>query len=147
MASAVVHDLRAAYPDHPVTLGLETDLAVVRGDPARLHQAVLNLAANACQHTPSGTPVHVAVDRDPELVEVRVVDHGPGVDAALMARIFEPFVRGDASRSRRDHDGAGLGMTITRRITEQHGGSVDVEPTPGGGTTVVLGLPAHAATL
>lgn len=142
IASAVVHDLRAAYPDHPISLDLGTDDGVVTGDPARLHQAVLNLAANACQHTPVGTAVCVAVDRDREGVVLRVVDQGPGLDAELAERIFEPFVRGDESRSRREHDGAGLGMTITRRITEQHGGTVVVDHTPGGGTTVVLGLPA-----
>lgn len=147
IASAVVHDLRAAYPDHPITLDLRTERGTVLGDPGRLHQAVLNLAANACQHTPSGTAVRVAVDREADHVVLRVEDHGPGIDPALAARIFEPFVRGDESRSRRDHDGAGLGMTITRRIIEQHAGHVAVEETPGGGTTVVLGLPVHSSTL
>ena len=145
IASAAVHDLRAAYSAHPITLDLGTADSTVVGDPARLHQAVLNLAANACQHTPAGTAVRVAVDRDADRVVLRVVDRGPGVDPALAERVFEPFVRGDESRSRREHDGAGLGMTITRRITEQHGGTVAVEPTPGGGTTVVLGLPAPSS--
>lgn len=147
IASAVVHDVRAAYPEHSISLDLGTDHGVVTGDPARLHQAVLNLAANACQHTPAGTAVGVCVDSEGERVVLRVVDHGPGVEPALADRIFEPFVRGDESRSRRDHDGAGLGMTITRRITEQHGGTVAVEHTPGGGTTVILGLPARLPNL
>lgn len=148
IASAVVHDLRAAYPDHPLTLDLgRPDGCMVPGDPSRLHQAVLNLASNACQHTPPGTPIRVVVDESAGRVVLRIVDHGPGVDPALADTIFEPFVRGDESRSRREHDGAGLGMTITRRITEQHGGAVALEATPGGGATVVLDLPAASSNL
>ena len=142
VASAVVHDLRAAYTAHPLDLALDGSESFVLGDPARLHQAVLNLGANACQHTPAGTPVTIGVSARDGTATVSIVDRGPGIDPDLADEIFEPFVRADRSRSRRSHDGAGLGLTITRRITEQHGGSVHVSPTPGGGTTVELALPA-----
>ena len=66
----------------------------------------------------------------------------PPSEPTTAATLFEPFVRGDRSRSRRSHDGAGLGLTITHRITEQHGGSLEVSATPGGGATLTLRLPA-----
>ncbi len=146
VGSAVAQDLRAAYADHPLSLELDRDAAragacTALGDPARLHQAALNLGANACQHTPAGTPVAIRVGRRHGLVVLEVVDRGPGIDPATAESLFEPFVRADRSRSRREHDGAGLGLTITRRIVDQHGGAVTFSPTPGGGTTATIALP------
>ncbi|MEM8925484.1 MAG: HAMP domain-containing sensor histidine kinase [Actinomycetota bacterium] len=147
VASAVAHDVRAAFAGH--TIAVEFDAAdagacSALGDPARLHQAVLNLVANACQHTPDGTSVLVgvrsAMEDDRRLVEIRVTDDGPGIDPAVARSLFEPFVRAERSRRRRSNDGAGLGLTITRRIVEQHGGRIEVAETPGGGATFVLGL-------
>ncbi|MEM9563423.1 MAG: HAMP domain-containing sensor histidine kinase [Actinomycetota bacterium] len=150
VASAVAQDLRVAYPDHPLSLDLGRGVdggagaaaCVVIGDPARLHQAALNLGANACQHTPAGTPVSIEVSRRNGLAVLEVVDRGPGIDAPTAESLFEPFVRGDRSRSRHRHDGAGLGLTITRRIVDQHGGTVTFSPTSGGGTTTTIALPA-----
>ena len=73
--------------------------------------------------------------------QIEVVDHGPGVDLATADRLFRPFVRNDASRSRRDHGGAGLGLALVDRIARQHGGSVAVTETRGGGSTFTLRLP------
>lgn len=142
IVSAAAYDLRAAHPSHQVTHDLQSDdRSEVYGDPARLHQAVLNLGANACQHTPSGTAVELAVRETAEAVTVKVVDHGPGVDIAAAEVLFTPFSRGDESRSRRSHDGAGLGLALVRRIADQHNGQVTVEPTPGGGATFCLQIP------
>ncbi len=72
------------------------------------------------------------------VLEVR--DHGPGIDPEHAARVFERFYRVDASRGR-DSGGAGLGMAIVAAIVDAHHGSVALEPTPGGGTTVRITLP------
>ncbi len=142
IVSAVVYDLRAAHPSHPITHDIESHSSfVVSGDPARLHQAVLNLAANACQHTASGTPVELQLARDATAVVVRIVDHGDGIDADAAEGLFAAFARGDESRSRRSHDGAGLGLALVRRIAERHRGTIAVESTPGGGATFCLRIP------
>ena len=145
VVSAVTHDLRAANPDREISLQLEADASLlVEGSPHRLHQAVLNLAANACQHTAVNTPVEVVARRDDGSVAVSIIDHGAGVDLDPAAELFLPFTRGDASRSRRSHDGAGLGLALVHQIAEQHGGSVAVEATPGGGATFRLTIPLLA---
>ncbi|MEM9892071.1 MAG: HAMP domain-containing sensor histidine kinase [Actinomycetota bacterium] len=141
VASAVVHDVRAAHPGRAIGLSVPTDPLVVVGDPHRLHQAVLNLVANACHHTPAEVAVDVIVAPSDDRAEIRVVDHGPGVDPEVADELFLPFTRGDASRSRRSHDGAGLGLALVRRIAEQHLGRASVGPTEGGGATFVLSLP------
>lgn len=141
LASAVVHDLRAAHPTHPIAHRLDdSDGCIVRGDAARLHQAVLNLGANACQHTPPGTEIVIAVSTDSATAVLEVIDHGPGIDPELAERIFQPFTRGETSRSRSKHDGAGLGLALADRIVRQHSGSLTLEPTTGGGATFMIRL-------
>ena len=142
IASAVVHDLRAAHPAHAITHDLgASDGYAIRGDAARLHQAILNLAGNACQHTPGGTSVVVTVARHDDVAVVAVEDHGPGIDPELTEAIFQPFTRGEVSRSRSRHDGTGLGLAIAQRIVHQHGGTIAVGPTAGGGATFTVCLP------
>ncbi len=141
VASAVVHDLRAAHPDHKLSIRLAEPRSEVCADPARIHQALLNLAANACQHTPRGTSVDVSVERSIDAVIVEIVDDGPGFESTKAEELLQPFVRLDTSRSRHDHNGAGLGLTITNRIAEQHGGTLTLSSSPGDGTTQTLRLP------
>ncbi|MEZ5371801.1 MAG: HAMP domain-containing sensor histidine kinase [Microthrixaceae bacterium] len=142
IVSAVAHDLRAAHPTHRIHHDIERhDHVEVTGDPARLHQAVLNLGANACRHTPAGTRVAFEVASDASSAIVGVIDNGPGIPTGRVEGLFTPFARGDDSRSRRTHDGAGLGLALVRRIAEQHGGEVEHRHTPGGGATFTLRLP------
>ena len=104
-------------------------------------QVVANLVGNVVQHTPPGTPVELAVGTAPDgqaVLEVR--DHGPGIDPEHAARVFERFYRVDASRGR-DSGGAGLGMAIVAANVDAHHGSVSLEQTVGGGTTVRVTLP------
>jgi signal transduction histidine kinase len=110
----------------------------VRGNAFVLEDALRNLIGNALRHTPAGGAVEVAVTPDPPALEVR--DRGPGVPAALRAHLFEPFVQG---RERRG--GAGLGLAIVAETARLHGGTVEVEDRPGGGSVFRLRLP-HPAT-
>ncbi len=144
IVSAVVHDLRAAHPSHEIRHDLDAHAAcIVDGDAERLHQAVLNLGANACQHTPAGTEIVITVaQRDGETL-VAVIDDGPGIDSGVATTIFQPFTRGETSRSRSSHDGAGLGLAIADRIVGHHGGSIVCSPTPGGGATFTIRLGAR----
>lgn len=96
-----------------------------RVDPSHVHVAVANLVRNALACSPDGTDVLVGVTSRGDIAEIRVTDQGPGVRPDERDRIFDPFVRGDAGRSRRA-EGRGLGLFIARRIVEAHGGRIEV---------------------
>lgn len=147
VCATVVADLSAAHPQRDIALVVR-DAAplIVAGDANRLHQAVLNLGANACQHTEAHVGVEVMVTGGPDAVEVAVSDQGAGVDPGLADELFRPFFRGDDSRSRAAHDGAGLGLAIVRRIAEEHGGTVELDDANGSGATFRLRLPTSTTT-
>ena len=154
LAADAVSDLHALDPDRPVRIsalapGADLTPCVVVGDEDRLRQVLANLTGNVAQHTPGGTPVEVAVGHaegpDGTRVVLEVRDHGPGIAPEHAARVFERFYRVDASRTRESGGGAGLGMAIVAAIVGAHRGSVRIAPTPGGGTTVRVELPAAPA--
>lgn len=110
-------------------------------DPDRTGQIITNLIMNASTHTPPGTPVRLLVRHVDGGVEIVVEDEGPGVPSALHEEVFHPFV------TRRAHDGdalgSGLGLSLVRLFAELHQGSARMEGRPGGGTRVVVHLPAR----
>jgi two-component system, OmpR family, sensor kinase len=126
-----VSDARVAGPDHHWRLELPDDPVVVRADPARLHQVLANLLANARSHTPAGTTVTARVDRRAGTAVLEVADTGPGIAPAVLPHVFERFARGDASRARGDQGGTGLGLAITQAVVTAHGGRVTVDSAPG----------------
>jgi two-component system OmpR family sensor kinase len=130
---------RVVEPERPIELAVEP--VTVIGDEARLRQVLDNLFANARSHTPAGTPVSVALERVDGRAELSVADHGPGLTEEQAARVFERFYRADTSRARAS-GGVGLGLSIVAAVTEAHGGTAQVEPTPGGGATFVITLPS-----
>ena len=115
--------------------------AVVQGDAGALRRAVLNLVDNAVKYTPAGGSVVVSLERSGERVWIVVEDTGIGIDPADAERIFEPFVRLDAGRSR-DTGGTGLGLAIARSIVLAHRGTLEVETRAGGGSRFTIDLPA-----
>ncbi len=116
--------------------------ANVLADEALLRRVVHNLASNAHRHGhPDGEPFRVSVEVVGEVARVTFADRGPGFDAAVVARAFEPFVRGDVARSPRDGGGAGLGLAIVKRVVEAHGGSVGAGNAQTGGAAVWFELP------
>lgn len=144
---AVADDLRAAYPQRRIDTQVGPDTGgAVAGDPDRLHQAILNLGANACTHTPTSTPITIAVSTSSDAVEISVIDHGTGIDEDEQQQIFLPFYRTDPSRTRTADSGAGLGLAVTQHITREHHGSIGINTTPGGGATFTLHLPASRRT-
>lgn len=148
LAAESAADLRALDPTRPVRLTVEPDAddVVVPGDPDRLRQVLANLVGNVVQHTPAGTPVELAVgirtDDAGTRAWLEVRDHGPGISPEHAARVFERFYRVDAARGRQS-GGAGLGMAIVAAIVAAHSGEVELEQTPGGGTTVRVLLPVR----
>lgn len=116
-------------PPFPVTILADGD---------RLRQAFLNIIINALQATPSGGRVTVSTGVHGSTCEIRFQDTGPGIDAATMERVCEPFFT-------TKRDGTGLGLAITRKIIEAHGGTLMMESVVGSGTTVVVRLPTGSA--
>jgi two-component system OmpR family sensor kinase len=138
------HDLRAVDPGRPLAAAIEPAL-VVAGDDDQLRQVVGNLVANVRVHTGPATAVELVLRAIEGSVELRVVDHGPGIDPADGPRVFDRFYRADAGRSR-DSGGTGLGLSIVASLVHAHGGRLWHEATPGGGATFVVSLPLTAGS-
>lgn len=142
IAGNAVDDARVIDPARSILLDLH-GAAIVEGDRNRLAQVVTNLITNARVHTAPGSTVEVRVRAGADgTVAVEVVDHGPGIDPAVAARVFDRFFRADPSRSR-DRGGSGLGLAIVAAIVEAHHGRCEVDMTPGGGATFRVVLPQH----
>jgi two-component system sensor histidine kinase KdpD len=111
----------------------------VHVDPVLLERAVANLLANAFRYSPPDRPVTVrAMAADGAGVELRVEDGGPGIPRTERARVFQPFQRLDDSP---EAAGVGLGLAVARGFVTAMDGTVAVDETPGGGTTIVVSLP------
>ena len=145
------HDLLTLDPGRPVVLsGPARDgeippapgAALVLGDEARLRQVTANLVGNVHAHTPATAPVRVGVGVVGNEAVLEVADTGPGLGPTDPGRVFERFFRADGSRARGGGAGAGLGLAIAWSLAAAHGGRVETCPTPGGGATFRLCLPA-----
>ncbi|MDQ6897077.1 MAG: DUF4118 domain-containing protein, partial [Actinomycetota bacterium] len=113
-------------------------LPPVWADAGLLDRVLANVLENAVRHSPGRREVVVQAGRLKDRVQIRIVDRGPGVDAAARERIFAPFQRGgDAPRG----DGVGLGLAVARGLTEAMDGTLWAEDTPGGGLTIAIDLP------
>jgi two-component system sensor histidine kinase SenX3 len=113
----------------------------VVGEEGQLVSAIANLLGNAVKYSDAGSAVEVEVRTPGGWVEVEVRDHGIGIPAKDLERIFERFYRVDRARSR-ETGGTGLGLSIVRHVAGNHGGEVRVESQEGIGSTFVLRLPA-----
>jgi signal transduction histidine kinase len=126
---------------------------IVQGDGQRLKQLLRNLVDNGIKYTPPGGQVTLALRTESDqapgsgsapqhaLIEVR--DTGVGIPAEALPRIFERFYRVDPARSR-EAGGAGLGLCIAKTIADAHAGRIEVQSTPGAGSTFTLVLPLHS---
>ena len=126
-----------------LTLALDPAVDVVSGDERRIRQVVFNLLANAVKFTPEGGSVDVASERVDGEVHVSVADTGPGIAPEDQERIFEEFQQTDVGV--RQREGTGLGLALSRRLVELHGGRIWVESEPGRGSRFVFTLPLGEA--
>jgi two-component system sensor histidine kinase MprB len=128
---------------HSSTFVLDAEPCLVRAAPARLERAIANLLDNACKWNPptgrAGTPIEVRVRSG--VLEVR--DHGPGIAAEDLPRVFDRFYRSPMARGR---PGSGLGLAIVRQVAESHGGAVHAANDPDGGARLTLELSALQMT-
>jgi two-component system sensor histidine kinase SenX3 len=120
---------------------IESSLALI-GDRRQLTSALFNLLDNAIKYSEPGSTVQVRVANTNDEVSLVVQDHGIGIPAKDLDRIFERFYRVDQARSR-ETGGTGLGLSIVRHVVRNHGGDVTVISREGEGSTFTLILPTH----
>ncbi|MCF0146707.1 MAG: HAMP domain-containing histidine kinase [Eubacterium sp.] len=138
MAEIVLQIAASAYTDIEES-GRELDVDIpeeaiyAQLDIAQFTRAVTNLVNNAIRHTDPGTKIKISITGDASVKFIRVADSGQPIDEALLPSLFEPFVMGDESRNRRG--GSGLGLSVTKKVINMHGGEIYVEqPTQEGYT-------------
>jgi two-component system OmpR family sensor kinase len=138
-----VETARTLEPERPIEVSIEP--TVVAGDRDRLRQVVDNLLSNVRAHTPPDALLKVTLAHEPApegdgSAVLTVADAGPGLTDEQRSHIFERFYRADPSRAR-SSGGAGLGLAIVSAVVAAHSGTVEVESTPGEGTTFRVRLP------
>jgi len=144
LARRIVGELEAA--GQRVTICSTRDGIEGWWDEARLSRVLSNLLDNAFNYSPPGTAVELLIDEvretDFDMVLLGVQDRGRGIPADDLPRVFDRFYRG--SNVAGLTTGNGLGLAVARQIVEQHGGTIDIDSRPGGGTIVSLRLPRNA---
>ena len=129
-------------PADSVRLDVPEELPMLHGDPGLLERALANVVENAVKYQGTGRVLVsgslLRLTGEPDRLELRVADHGPGIPDEAKDKVFEPFQRyGDTPRG----VGVGLGLAVARGFTEAMGGTLTAEDTPGGGLTMVFSLP------
>ncbi|RZU52765.1 two-component system sensor histidine kinase KdpD [Krasilnikovia cinnamomea] len=126
-------------PGREIAVHIPDDLPPVHADPGLLERVLANLITNALRYSPADRPPTVVVSAAGDTIELRIVDHGPGIPQDRWDDVFLPFQRlGD----RDNETGVGLGLALSRGLAEAMGGTLTPERTPGGGLTMILALPA-----
>ena len=121
-----------------VTVDIPDDLPEVAVDPGILERVIANLTANALRYSPAGAPPALTGSSLRDRVELRIIDRGPGIPEDHRDQMFVPFQRlGDTDNT----TGVGLGLALSRGLTEAMGGTLEPDDTPGGGLTMTLSLP------
>jgi signal transduction histidine kinase len=130
---------RATRESVRISLSADPGIDTVIGDERRVRQVVFNLLSNAVKFTPAGGTVDVTAARVDGEVRVSVSDSGPGIAPEDQVRIFEEFQQAAAGKEQRE--GTGLGLALSKRLVELHGGRIWVESGPGKGSRFVFTLP------
>jgi len=141
--AALVRDAVSAVPlaaaRHPVDLKLPSQPLMVQVDADRVVQVVIDLLDNAARFSPEGGRIEITLTQDGQSARLAVRDHGAGVPAGQLPHVFERFYQAHADAHL---SGLGLGLFVARRVVEAHGGTIALAPATGGGTRVVVTLPA-----
>ena len=141
VVSSVIERLRPQLQGRAVRILIRDDIPPVPVDAVQMDQAITNIVENALGYSAPGTEIAIAAARWQSWIEVRIADRGPGIPEAERTRVFEEFYRRDVGDRR---GGTGLGLAIARAVIQAHGGSMWIEDTPGGGTTVGFRIPLES---
>jgi two-component system OmpR family sensor kinase len=137
----IYEQMKVVANDHSVSLQTASMEAVsIQGDREHLRRLLLNVVDNAIKYTPAGGSVTLSLQHDGEWALLKISDTGIGLSQEEQERIFSRFHRATEARSR-DEKGVGLGLSIARSVAEAHGGRIQVESTPGQGSTFAVFLP------
>jgi signal transduction histidine kinase len=141
LRSAVsMHSERASRGGLELDLAIEPEQITIPADERRLRQIVFNLLSNAVKFTPRGGRIDVTARLESDHVEIRVADTGPGIAAEDLETIFEEF---EQASDGRQAEGTGLGLALSRKLVELHGGRLWAESAPGHGSTFRFTLPTR----
>jgi two-component system, OmpR family, phosphate regulon sensor histidine kinase PhoR len=146
LINAVVTELSSALDERHqrVDVAIGAGAESLRADPAKLHDVLRNLIANAITYAPERTTIRVETSANGTSVTLSVSDEGPGIPEEDLSRVFERFYRVDKSRAR-DPGGTGLGLAIVKHLVELHNGEVRAENRPDGGAMVSVTLGGASA--
>jgi two-component system, OmpR family, sensor histidine kinase KdpD len=141
VVDAAVAHVTPALADHALEIDAD-DVNAIQVDPRLMSTALAHVLENAAKYSPGGAPIAVRAWTDGDGAHFAVRDHGPGLDAADLEHLFEPFYRG---RKTRHATGTGLGLAITRGLLAAEGGRIWCENVPGGGAqfTIVVSSPVR----
>jgi signal transduction histidine kinase len=135
LATDVVDLLRPEAENLGVRLAPVEGRAETRIDTEAVRRSIINLVRNAIEASPEGSRVRVVVEGDTDTSRLRIIDEGSGIDSELRDKAFEAFVTTRAG-------GAGLGLSLVKRVAEEHGGSCSLVNREGGGAEACLTLPS-----
>jgi signal transduction histidine kinase len=141
LTANVARDLRSLSDARGLSVSVDTAPVTCLGDRDRLADAITNVVSNAIQYNIPNGQIRIQVREAPQKAEIIVTDTGVGIAEEHVPRVFEPFFRADAARTRAA-GGAGLGLAVAQATVRQHGGDIACASRYGGGTTVTIRLPA-----
>ncbi len=145
LCRAVIDGLDLFDGPRRVQIDVSPDAEIFDSDSDLLRHLLHNLAENALKFSAQGAPVLIGVARSDDAVEIRIRDHGPGVDERFVAGAFDPFTQGDQSLTR-SKGGLGIGLFAASRLTELLNGRIELLRHPEGGTEAVVRLPSLPLT-
>ena len=130
---------------HRLTLTLPEQPLFVNGDVARLNQVFGNILNNAAKYSGRNATIWVSLESSGDQALVRIRDNGPGIPPQMLTAIFDLFRQVDGTLSR-SNGGLGIGLTLVKRLVEEHGGTVEARSEgPGSGSEFIVDLPKSAA--
>lgn len=138
--SSVLASQSVQAEDQGLKIRFEASPLLVRGDVNRLDQLFLNLLTNSINYTDAPGDIDIKLSPAGDCAIVEIEDTAPGIDTSECEHLFEPLYRQEASRSRRT-GGAGLGLAISRKVVEAHGGTINARPSARGGLKIRIELP------
>jgi two-component system sensor histidine kinase KdpD len=142
LIGSVLEQFGSRLEDHPVTVDLPDDLPLIPMDFVLLGQVLMNVIDNALKYSKDGSPIEIRGRVENLYLRISIADRGIGIPVEDLQRVFDKFYR----VQRPDNvSGTGLGLSISKGIVEAHGGSIQAENRPGGGTIITIRLPLEAA--
>ena len=136
----VILRMEPSWSERNIDWQLSLASVSIRSDSELLNQVWTNLIQNAIKFSPENSEIEISVYADNDCAHFVIRDHGIGMDSDALSRIFDRFYQADRSRS---HEGIGLGLTLVKRILDLLGGTIQVESTPGEGSTFSVMLPCR----